>query len=106
MNSTFGIEVNSTPQNSLSQKIFIEGSFNDTDIKPRCSNYKAYMPLDITMCNSSALEIEQTFDEFRYDLKYSYAQDKQVISFDTLFKFTSSFDTNYECLNVTYSIRV
>ena len=52
MDSTFGIEVANVPQDSLSQRIYIEGSFNETDMKPRCSNYKELMPLDITMCDS------------------------------------------------------
>jgi len=104
MNSTFAIEVTDVPQSTSSKSIYIEGSFAETDIKPRCSNYKEYMKLDITMCDSSALEITQIYSSVRYGLKFSYAQEKQEIGFASLFQFNSTVDTNFECTNVTYSI--
>jgi len=85
MNSTFAIEVTDVPQSTSSKSIYIEGSFAETDIKPRCSNYKEYMKLDITMCDSSALEITQIYSSVRYGLKFSYAQEKQEIGFASLF---------------------
>ena len=78
----------------------------------KCSNYGGhYFKLDLTLCNSSLLEITNKLEELgmeTFTSTYQYDQIDQVISMDDLFKF-ESLDQNeaeYGCVNVTYNVTV
>lgn len=75
----------------------------------KCKGYKKYSLLDVTMCNSTLLEIKNNLasrGQNIYDIRFQYDAPEQVINFKELFDVVS-WDPNsaeLECTNINYTL--